>query len=288
MTNIRFLYIPFLLFFILSACGKDHSPESSFINEKWQETVFKKGVTYKYIVDVTIRGSQQTIHIVEVDTELSDYKIDVAHQNGELVKTSILASKVEADIAINGNFFDPDQGDAVCYFMSQGTKVNPTIPDPDEILFLDMLDEAAIAIQNGRPEIVEKPSAGWEKLSGFETVLSSGPLLIMDGAIQQQEDIDFMNNRHARTAFGIGEGKVFLVVVDGYMDQASGMSINDLSSLMLELGSTAAINLDGGGSSTLWVDDENGERVLNYPTDNDTFDHQGERAVANAVVIHTQ
>jgi exopolysaccharide biosynthesis protein len=51
------------------------------------------------------------------------------------------------------------------------------------------------------------------------------------------------------------------------------------------LGSTEAINLDGGGSSTLWANTDELNGVLNFPPDNDTFDHRGERKVANAILV---
>jgi exopolysaccharide biosynthesis protein len=51
---------------------------------------------------------------------------------------------------------------------------------------------------------------------------------------------------------------------------------------MLALGCRSAVNMDGGGSSTAWV---NGNGVVNHPTDNGLFDHQGERGVATVFTI---
>ena len=47
------------------------------------------------------------------------------------------------------------------------------------------------------------------------------------------------------------------------------------------LGMDESINLDGGGSATLWVE---GYGVCNHPSDNKKFDHEGERIVTNAIV----
>jgi exopolysaccharide biosynthesis protein len=44
-----------------------------------------------------------------------------------------------------------------------------------------------------------------------------------------------------------------------------------------------AINLDGGGSTTLWVNNEIG--VVNFPTDNKKWDHEGQRKVANVLLL---
>jgi exopolysaccharide biosynthesis protein len=51
---------------------------------------------------------------------------------------------------------------------------------------------------------------------------------------------------------------------------------------MLALGCEYALNLDGGGSSTAWVA---GKGIVNYPSDNKKWDHQGERSVATALLF---
>ena len=49
------------------------------------------------------------------------------------------------------------------------------------------------------------------------------------------------------------------------------------------LGMTEAINLDGGGSTTLWSEETG---VINHPYDNKKWDHVGERAVPNLIVAY--
>lgn len=46
-----------------------------------------------------------------------------------------------------------------------------------------------------------------------------------------------------------------------------------------------ALNLDGGGSTTMWV---KGEGVINYPTDNKRFDHYGQRRIRNYIMVTTK
>ena len=54
-----------------------------------------------------------------------------------------------------------------------------------------------------------------------------------------------------------------------------------------------AVNLDGGGSSTLWLSPASGDSVpknqiggvINHPSDNGKFDHKGERRVANSIIV---
>lgn len=79
-----------------------------------------------------------------------------------------------------------------------------------------------------------------------------------------------------RTALGYNADKLFLVVADGRQPQYStGLTLYELASILIELGATEAINLDGGSSSTFVVNDT----VVNKPSG------QQERDVLNAVFI---
>ncbi len=79
-----------------------------------------------------------------------------------------------------------------------------------------------------------------------------------------------------RTALGYNKEKLFLVVADGRQPKYStGLTLYELSSILIELGATEAINLDGGSSSTFVVNNQ----VINKPSGN------REREVLNAVFI---
>lgn len=63
------------------------------------------------------------------------------------------------------------------------------------------------------------------------------------------------------------------------------MSLFELTKLLGWLGARQGINLDGGGSTALWVNDRSGGNVVNYPSDNKKWDHEGERKVANVILL---
>jgi hypothetical protein len=66
---------------------------------------------------------------------------------------------------------------------------------------------------------------------------------------------------HPRTMLGrCADGTVYMVVAEGRIEGATGMSLGNMLKLAEDFGMTDAINLDGGGSSTLWV---NGEGIIN-------------------------
>ena len=63
------------------------------------------------------------------------------------------------------------------------------------------------------------------------------------------------------------------------------MNIPELTTLMKNLKCTDALNLDGGGSTTMYIKGKNANGVVNYPTDNKKFDHEGQRSVSNAILL---
>ncbi|HEY0303687.1 MAG TPA: phosphodiester glycosidase family protein, partial [Longimicrobiales bacterium] len=91
----------------------------------------------------------------------------------------------------------------------------------------------------------------------------------------------FSDRRHPRAAIGIdGKGRIHIVAVDGRRPGYSdGMTLQELGDFLIAHGITDALNLDGGGSTTLVV----GGRIVNRPTD-----ANGERAVSNALLVIDQ
>jgi len=118
-------------------------------------------------------------------------------------------------------------------------------------------------------------------LFSVRNVLAGGPGLLKDGkqtidVVHERFANAFALDRHPRTAVGFGrDGDVWLVVVDGRNPSSRGMSLAELADFMEGLGCVDAVNLDGGGSSTLSVFG----LTLNRPSDGD------ERAVSNGFML---
>jgi hypothetical protein len=114
------------------------------------------------------------------------------------------------------------------------------------------------------------------------------PMLVRDSAVVPEVETEGQASfraRNPRTAVGIANRgrRLILVVVDGRQKGYSdGMTLTELASLMMSLGARDAINLDGGGSSTLVYFDSTSKamRVANRPSD-----AVGERAVGDALAI---
>jgi exopolysaccharide biosynthesis protein len=118
------------------------------------------------------------------------------------------------------------------------------------------------------------------------SILGGGPQLVKDGKVSitsLQENIThaFVTDLHPRTAIAkLNSGELVLVTVDGRRPGVSvGMSLPTLAELLLELGAVDAINLDGGGSTTMVVRD----KVVNRPSD-----QTGERPVSDAILVFSK
>ena len=91
---------------------------------------------------------------------------------------------------------------------------------------------------------------------------------------------------HPRTALGVAtDGTVMLLTVDGRTSAGDGITTPSLADLMLDLGAVDAINLDGGGSTTMWVENCWLNGVVNFPSDNGSADHDGGRTVASGLYL---
>lgn len=102
--------------------------------------------------------------------------------------------------------------------------------------------------------------------------------LLKDGAINpvNWRQYNFSTVRHPRTVLAWNDSHWFLMVVDGRSSRSVGMTFSEMGSFLLnELGATDAVNLDGGGSSTMVVDGT----VRNVPSDGQ------QRAIANALLL---
>jgi hypothetical protein len=120
-------------------------------------------------------------------------------------------------------------------------------------------------------------------LNGTRTAIGGGPVLVKQGHVQKirppsadSYEFSSMIERHPRTALGWNDKYLFLVEVDGRQKQLSvGMTLEELAGFLKRLGCEEAMNLDGGGSATLWFDGQ----VRNRPCDG------SERPVANALLV---
>lgn len=228
--------------------------------------VLSPGLVYSREV---IRDENAVVHWLEID--LAKYRIiqvaKVAEDNrlqAELTTQALDESNGLA--AINGSFFHPFKDQHLLSYY-------PHIGDPVTPMGFTKIGERVVneAKNNwpllvisavGNPAIVSSA----EKLPEFEFeyVLAGRSLLIVDGVITAANDAE----PYPRASIGLSADKKFayFVVVDGKQPgYSNGLSLHRLAELMVKRSIVDAIELDGGGSSTLAAKEGGSVKLLNRP-----------------------
>jgi exopolysaccharide biosynthesis protein len=102
-------------------------------------------------------------------------------------------------------------------------------------------------------------------------------------ANQGQFDSDITIGRYPRAALGLSRDWTYAVACDGRAAHDAGMTLPELAELMAALGAERAINLDGGGSTSLVHDG----LLRNVPREEHGIELVAGRPVANALVFET-
>lgn len=123
--------------------------------------------------------------------------------------------------------------------------------------------------RRGRPLLhAPEDSLDDRTLASIAEAVSGRPILVRDGEIDllALDSFETSNQRQPRTAIGLDASghTAILVVVDSRRRASRGMTLYELSRLMIELGAADALNLDGGGSSEMFVARAGG--VVNVPS----------------------
>ncbi|MEL6931249.1 MAG: phosphodiester glycosidase family protein [Cyanobacteria bacterium J06600_6] len=223
-------------------------------------------------------------HIVTIDLTnplVTPFVTPIISQSGEdrysASATSNFVSQFDLKLAVNGSFFYPfiedtpwsfypHQGDraiALGENIVQGKRSGKAEQQWNVICFL-----------NNRAEI----SLTQKCSNSTINAVAGRELLVTDGKpVANQE-----TKAYARTAVAVDQRgeKLWLIVVDGKQPfYSQGATLIELAELAIALGGDRALNLDGGGSSTLAVQQEGAVQVLNAPIH--TKIPMRERPVAN-------
>jgi hypothetical protein len=218
------------------------------------------GGQYEHIVT-----GDQDYHVLKVDlcTPGVRFRGTRSGERGQVV--SSFGSGVGAAAAINGDFFDgsfntmgPSMGDGELWGGGDHEFIAPVSFGPRNVVV---------------PHEREVGLPPWA-----QQVVCGRPTLLDDGALVGDNGDGLCTARHPRTAVGISQDHrtVILVVVDGRRGGAAGMTCDELAGVMTQAGAFDAVNIDGGGSSTMWL--ANGG-VMNQPSDGH------ERTVANHMAV---
>ena len=151
---------------------------------------------------------------------------------------------------------------------------------------------SCVAIDGGRlsfaprDELPERPEG--DLLQAGPMLVRAGLPVVTDGgdpegfsSNQGQFDSDITVGRYPRAAVGLTRGWILAVACDGRSEHDAGMTLGELAALMAGLGCESAINLDGGGSTSLVYDG----RLRNVPREEHGIELVAGRPIVNALVF---
>jgi len=137
------------------------------------------------------------------------------------------------------------------------------------------------------PQFLKEHYLAWQLV---DNVVGGSPLMIYRGKIVHDHSMErvlspFISERYARTAVGLLKNGhwIFAVIEQSALTGSPGMSIPELAVFLKELGCEYALNLDGGGSSTLYIDNE----IVNHPEGDEDEDYgwAALKPVSDAILI---
>ena len=257
-----------------------------------QEIKLPKGAEGYVLLRAEILDSHQTISVIKYSPK--HFKTIIA-QPEKLTRLSATAKANGGDFGVNAGYWDV-RVDLPSTFLKLNNEHIAVTADFEK----ERVDGLVCV---GKKKIVlDYCKAGEEKAydKKYKNILAAGPVLIDEGkSIDHDAYTKGMvdnaggkpvgafytyTQRHPRTAIGTDkQGNVYLVVVDGRSKgNAEGVTITELTKICAWLGMCDAINLDGGGSSSMWTAEEG---TVSYPCRNKKFDHEGERKVSSCVIV---
>lgn len=274
---------PAIIFLLFAVSSSVYGQIKGFNKIKWQREKIAPGLLWKSSHAVIEDTVKQNINILVVNT--NKRKISILYNPEENIPTSRQASAASALAAVNAGFFSIKDGGSATYL-----KTNGKIVDSDTakkwVRVANMNGSVVIDSRGGVSVMKIMTNSWYDSDPNLKDILVTGPLLILDKKKQKLPETSLVINKHPRTCFGIiNNHKVILLALDGRTDQSAGMTLMTLSDLMMALKCNNAVNLDGGGSTTMWINGKPFNGIVNMPCDNRKFDHEGERAVSDIFII---
>ena len=213
-------------------------------------------------LNATLKGKGITIKVDNINQPrmLSTYVLAYTQEWG---KTSPYAPKYGVNLQIEDGIITKASANPI-----EIPENGYVISGPKSILYPFLDKKEARLVVNTNPE--------WKNV---KHIISGGPYLVKDGEVfvdMTAQKLGAIGGRNPRSAIGYTkDNNLILAAVDGREGSSIGMTLMELGNFMKEAGCINAINLDGGGSTVMYV---NGQ-IVNKPA------QQGGIPLSNAIVL---
>lgn len=291
------LFVGLLLVFLsgsVLACGSadgrlpalDPDVMTFLGNGSLQVSAVTPGLVHYDIRTVEVPWAVQLLRVdlsrCELGLQVLEAPVEDGAGEGRSTVSDLVRGAGQAVVAaVNGDFFTPEGrplGTEVVSGVTRQIRNRPTLAwRPGASPWVGIAERGSeTGLSLGTSPDSQPGPLATQAIGGFPLLLQDGNRL---GDLEVSRRPGFAAERHPRTAVGFdADGPVlWILVVDGRQpDYSAGMTLPELAGLLEALGVEEAINLDGGGSTSMIVAGE----TVNQPSD-----AEGERPVVNALGI---
>ncbi len=224
-----------------------------------------------YTRRVSLRPRPMIIHVITIDMRTTGLRFLVTPPDDKGSETPLKARTTSGfmaeyglQIAINGDGFSPWWSRSLAdYYPHTGDPVHPRglTASRGKIYWETDANLPTLYMSSRNYPSFAAPAKPYNAISGDPMLVAAGSALpgLDDGTPEPRTAVGYSRNGRY----------LYLVVVDGRQPLYSeGMTLKDLGELMVSVGAQYAMNLDGGGSSTMVIQGSGGRpRMLNSPID---------------------
>ncbi len=295
----------------LAACATKKAPISvtklsELLDRKdWKiDTLRKDVISYRYQSTTDPQFAQQNVNVVSFNTKANLGSTVLAYKK-EKDSLSVFADRITGAIAgINATYFIEKKDSADYMHLRLKGKDIQQVKVPKSSIYWWKHQGMMTFNNEGTQFDIQFSPEDFSKVKS-ENIITGAPMLIdnfkpvgltfadttglkLDMKKLHYEDyLKHQGVRHPRTAIAItSQGALLLITVDGRNPKAKGMSAKELTAFLVRyFNPKAAMNIDGGGSTMMWIKGQVPNGIVNYPTDNKKFDHYGQRRVETALFI---
>lgn len=277
-----------IFFFALltSLCGQaqHYTLDEQLYNQILKDTSFQIAdqATETHIQYLNKENDSVAVYIIEAQLKKNKLNLEAASPfDKDTFAMQTLQDQIKwknkpekkALAGINADFFN----------MKTGAPVQMAIQNGNTIKDTAVSGRGFVGLKKNQKLFIGDSALYERKKKRLKQALGGYKILVDKGKIIPQSSSDFSKTRHPRTALGkVNNRKVLFVVVDGRQPGYSyGIPLDELALLMKSLGAKTALNLDGGGSSTLISSDPESQQwtIRNRPSGGQL------RPIANAWIL---
>ena len=278
--------------------------------EGWTKTEVEKGIVYYSFNGFDyLSGAQQIVNVVDIDLNCKKYKVEFCYHKPDIITSEVM--KETGAIAIINAGYEPQSivievdGQMISNIPNNFI-FDTTVPNwkNDGAVYTDGKCNVDVEFSAKGMKDLDEVRAFYASDKRRNTI-SSAPMLIdnyeLVGTTFADTDVEItrlayedpkrhQGVRHPRTAVAkTADNHFLMIVVDGRRKGISeGMSAKELTLFLARnFAPKYALNLDGGGSTTMCVEGQGDPQthVVNYPTDNGAFTHDGERTITTHIYV---